>query len=210
MILDGKVPAGPLPQKWDLHKFENKLVNPANKRKYSVIVVGSGLAGAAAAASLAELGYQVKCFCYQDSPRLRALHRRARRHQRREKLSKRRRQRGPPFLRHHQGRRFSLARSQRLSPGAAKRQHHRSVRGAGRALRARIRRPFSQSFLRRFFGVAHVLRAGTNRTTAFIGRLPGALATDRFRRGRHDPALGDAGYCDDQTAKRGALSPVIW
>jgi succinate dehydrogenase / fumarate reductase flavoprotein subunit len=69
MIIDGKVPAGPLAQKWDTHKFESKLVNPANKRKYSVIVVGSGLAGAAAAATLAELGYQVKCFCYQDSPR---------------------------------------------------------------------------------------------------------------------------------------------
>ncbi len=64
-----KVPAGPLEEKWSRHKRESKLINPANKRKYSVIVVGSGLAGAAAAASLSELGYQVKCFCYQDSPR---------------------------------------------------------------------------------------------------------------------------------------------
>jgi len=56
-------------QKWDKHRFDMKLVNPANKRKYSVIVVGSGLAGASAAASLAELGYQVRCFCFQDSPR---------------------------------------------------------------------------------------------------------------------------------------------
>ena len=56
-------------QKWDKHRFDLKLVNPANKRKYEVIVVGSGLAGAAAAASMAELGYNVKCFCYQDSPR---------------------------------------------------------------------------------------------------------------------------------------------
>jgi len=70
MILDGKVPTGgPLSEKWDTHKFEMKLVNPANKRKYNVIVVGSGLAGASAAATLAELGYKVKCFCYQDSPR---------------------------------------------------------------------------------------------------------------------------------------------
>ncbi len=67
--LESKVPAGPVPQKWDKHKFEMKLVNPANKRKYSVIVVGSGLAGASAAASMAELGYQVSCFCFQDSPR---------------------------------------------------------------------------------------------------------------------------------------------
>src|SRR5436190_3223235 len=69
MELRSNVPAGPIEQKWDKHKFEMKLVNPANKRKYSVIVVGSGLAGASAAASLAELGYNVKCFCFQDSPR---------------------------------------------------------------------------------------------------------------------------------------------
>jgi succinate dehydrogenase flavoprotein subunit len=67
--LDPKVPAGPLEQKWTKFKFEARLVNPANKRKYSVIVVGTGLAGASAAASLAELGYDVHAFCYQDSPR---------------------------------------------------------------------------------------------------------------------------------------------
>jgi succinate dehydrogenase / fumarate reductase flavoprotein subunit len=67
--LDAKIPAGPLAAKWDKHKFDLKLVNPANKRKFDIIVVGSGLAGASAAASLAELGYQVKCFCFQDSPR---------------------------------------------------------------------------------------------------------------------------------------------
>jgi succinate dehydrogenase / fumarate reductase, flavoprotein subunit len=69
MKLDSKIPAGPLAQKWDQHKFAMKLVNPANKRKYDVIVVGTGLAGASAAASLTELGYNVKAFCYQDSPR---------------------------------------------------------------------------------------------------------------------------------------------
>ena len=69
MALDSKIPSGPLAQKWDKHKFDMKLVNPANKRKFDVIVVGSGLAGASAAASLAELGYKVKCFCFQDSPR---------------------------------------------------------------------------------------------------------------------------------------------
>jgi succinate dehydrogenase / fumarate reductase, flavoprotein subunit len=67
--LDPKVPAGPLEQKWSRYQFEAKLVNPANKRKYSVIVVGTGLAGASAAATLAELGYNVHAFCYQDSPR---------------------------------------------------------------------------------------------------------------------------------------------
>ncbi|MGJ1284296.1 fumarate reductase/succinate dehydrogenase flavoprotein subunit [Sphingobacterium spiritivorum] len=68
-MLDSKVPAGPLAQKWSNHKFNLKLVNPANKRKFTIIVVGTGLAGASAAASLAELGYNVKAFCYQDSPR---------------------------------------------------------------------------------------------------------------------------------------------
>ncbi|ALD21365.1 fumarate reductase/succinate dehydrogenase flavoprotein subunit [Hymenobacter sp. DG25A] len=69
MNLDSKIPEGPLAEKWDKHKFNVKLVNPANKRKYDVIVVGTGLAGASAAASLAELGYNVKAFTYHDSPR---------------------------------------------------------------------------------------------------------------------------------------------
>ena len=68
-VLDSKVPGGSLENKWDKHKFDLKLVNPANKRKYSIIVVGTGLAGASAAASLAELGYEVLNFCFQDSPR---------------------------------------------------------------------------------------------------------------------------------------------
>ncbi|HTM31528.1 MAG TPA: fumarate reductase/succinate dehydrogenase flavoprotein subunit [Vicinamibacterales bacterium] len=69
MTLDSKIPGGPLPDKWDRRKFENKLVNPANRRKYDVIVVGTGLAGASAAASLGELGYKVKLFGIHDSPR---------------------------------------------------------------------------------------------------------------------------------------------
>ena len=69
IMLDAKIPSGPLSEKWDKHRFELKLVNPANKRKYNIIVVGTGLAGGSAAASLAELGYYVKNFCVQDSPR---------------------------------------------------------------------------------------------------------------------------------------------
>src|SRR6476620_10790377 len=69
MELNARVPAGPLEKKWDRHRFEMKLVNPANKRKYTVIMVGSGLGGGAAAATMGELGYNVKCFCFQDSPR---------------------------------------------------------------------------------------------------------------------------------------------
>ena len=69
MILDSKIPEGPLADKWENHRFSSKLVNPANKRKFKIIVVGSGLAGGSAAATLGELGYNVDCFCYQDTPR---------------------------------------------------------------------------------------------------------------------------------------------
>jgi succinate dehydrogenase / fumarate reductase, flavoprotein subunit len=69
MTLDSRIPSGPIEQAWDTTRFEMKLVNPANKRKHSIIVVGSGLAGASASATLGELGYNVTCFCFQDSPR---------------------------------------------------------------------------------------------------------------------------------------------
>ena len=69
MELKSKCPEGPIETRWEKHRFDLKLVNPANKRKYNIIVVGSGLAGGSAAATLAELGYNVKCFCFQDSPR---------------------------------------------------------------------------------------------------------------------------------------------
>jgi hypothetical protein len=65
MSLDAKIPQGPLAEKWSKHKFDLKLVNPANKRKYDIIIVGTGLAGASAAASLAELGYNVKAYCFR-------------------------------------------------------------------------------------------------------------------------------------------------
>lgn len=68
-MLDARIPSGPIEKAWDKCRFEMKLVNPANKRKYEIIVVGSGLAGGSAAATLGELGYNVKCFCFQDSPR---------------------------------------------------------------------------------------------------------------------------------------------
>ena len=69
MTPDAKVPTGPIEHAWDQARFDFKLVNPANKRKHSIIVVGSGLAGASASATLGELGYKVQCFCFQDSPR---------------------------------------------------------------------------------------------------------------------------------------------
>ena len=69
MELNARIPAGPLAEKWDRRKFEMKLVNPANKRKFDVIVVGTGLAGASAASALGELGYNVQAFFIHDSPR---------------------------------------------------------------------------------------------------------------------------------------------
>ena len=66
--LDSKIPHGPIQEKWDNHKFQTKLVNPANKRKYKVLVVGTGLAGASAAATLSELGYPVEAFCISGPP----------------------------------------------------------------------------------------------------------------------------------------------
>ena len=69
MKLDARIPEGPIENKWTKHKAEIRLVNPANKRHIDVIVVGTGLAGASAAASMAEMGYNVKAFCFQDSPR---------------------------------------------------------------------------------------------------------------------------------------------
>ncbi|HBI43144.1 MAG TPA: fumarate reductase/succinate dehydrogenase flavoprotein subunit, partial [Planctomycetales bacterium] len=69
MNLDSKIPPGPLTEKWDKRRFDMKLVNPANKRKHRILVIGTGLAGSSAAASLAELGYQVDSFCFHDSPR---------------------------------------------------------------------------------------------------------------------------------------------
>src|SRR5271165_5764471 len=68
-MLESKIPSGPIEKKWEKARFDMKLVNPANRRKHSVIIVGSGLAGAAAAASLGQQGYNVACFCFQDSPR---------------------------------------------------------------------------------------------------------------------------------------------
>jgi succinate dehydrogenase / fumarate reductase flavoprotein subunit len=101
--LDAKIPSGAISEKWSKHKADMKLVSPANKRKFTVIVVGTGLAGGAAAASLGELGYNVKCFCFHDSPRrahsiaaqggINAA----------KNYQKRWRQRSPAFLRYSKG-----------------------------------------------------------------------------------------------------------
>ena len=183
MNLDAKIPSGPLAQKWDKHQFDMKLVNPANKRKFDVIVVGSGLAGASAAAYAGRTRVPGEMLLLPGQPAPRPQHRRAGRHQRRQELSERRRQRLPAVLRHDQRRRFPVARSERLPAGAGQREHHRSMRRAGGAVRPRIRRVAGQSLVRRRAGFAHVLRARPNGPAVVVGRLSGAYAA-RLARAR--------------------------
>ena len=123
--LDSRVPDGPIADKWTNHKFNMALVNPANKRKFEIIVVGTGLAGASAAATLGELGYRVKASDDSTTPAPRPLDCGPGRHQRRQELPERRRQRLSPLLRHGQGRRLPQPRGQRAPPGRGVGQHHR-------------------------------------------------------------------------------------
>ena len=179
MELNAKIPAGPLAEKWERHQFDLKLVNPANKRKFTVIVVGSGLAGASAAASMGELGYKVTCFCFQDSPR------------RAHSIAA---QGGINAAKNYQNDGDSVwrlfydtikggdfrareANVYRLAEISV--QHHRPVRGAGRAVRAGVRRLAGQPLVRRRAGVAHVLRARPDGPAAAARRVPGAGEGDR-------------------------------
>jgi len=117
MQLNARVPAGPLAAKWDQRRFEAQLVSPANRRKHRILVVGSGLAGASAAAILGELGYVVDCFCFQDSPR--RAHSIAAQGGIKcgEELLQRRRQRAAPLLRYDEGRRLPFPGGERLPAG---------------------------------------------------------------------------------------------
>ena len=211
MKLDARIPSGPIEQAWDNSPLRHEAGQPRQQAQaHHLIVVGSGLAGASAAASLGELGYNVKCFCFQDQPAPRPLHRRAGRHQRRQELPERRRQRLPPLLRHRQRRRLPRPRSQRLSPRADQRQHHRPVRRPGRALRARIRRLARQPLLRRRAGLAHLLRPRPDRPAASARRLPGARAPDRRR---HRSRCSRAPRCStwsSSTATPAASSRATW
>jgi succinate dehydrogenase / fumarate reductase flavoprotein subunit len=111
MSLDSHIPSGPMAMKWSKHKQDSKLINPKNKRKFTVLVVGSGLAGSSAAATLSELGYKVKVLLLPGLSPACALHRGTGRHQCGEELSKRRRQRASPLLRHGQRRRLPRSRA---------------------------------------------------------------------------------------------------
>ena len=119
-------------------------------------------------------GLQRQVLLLPGQPPPRAQHRRAGRHQRGQELPQRRRQRPAPVLRHDQGRRLPVPRGQRPPTGRGQRRHHRPVRGAGRAVRPRVRRAAGQPLLRRRAGVAHVLRARADRPAAAARRVPGA------------------------------------
>ena len=209
-VADTKAPGGPIADKWTTRKFEAALVNPANRRKLDVIIVGTGLAGGAAAATLGEAGYNVKSFCYQDIPAPRALDRRPGRHQRREELQGGRRLHLPALLRHGQGRRLPLARVQRLPAGRGQRQHHRPVRRAGRAVRPRVRRPARQPLLRRRPGLAHLLRPRPDRPAAAHRRLPGAGAPGRRRHRASSTPATRCSSSSSSTAGPAASSPATW
>ena len=166
------------------HASAAKLVNPANRRKLTVIVVGTGLAGGSAAATLGEPGYNVTASATRTAraaPTAIAA-------QGGINAAKNYRNDGdsvvPALLRHGQGRRLPRARVQRLPPGRGQRQHHRPVRRPGRALRPRVRRPARQPLVRRRPGVAHLLRPRPDGPAAAARRLPGARAADRGRQRR--------------------------
>ncbi len=155
--IDSKIPEGPLAQKWTNYKAHQKLVNPANKRNLDVIVVGTGLAGASAASTLGELGFNVLNFCIQDSPR--RAHSIAA--QGGINAAKDYQNDGDSVYRLFydtiKGGDFPLARGKRLSSRRGVKQYHRPVRGSGCTFRTRIRRPPRQPFVRWRTGIAYIL-----------------------------------------------------
>jgi succinate dehydrogenase / fumarate reductase flavoprotein subunit len=167
MQLNSKLPSGPIETAWDRRKFEMKLVNPANKRKYSIIVVGSGLAGGAASATLAELGYYVKCFCFQDSPR------------RAHSIAA---QGGINAAKNYQNDGDSIFRLfyDTVKGGDFRSREQNVYRLA--QISVGIIDAF-QSLLRRRPGVANFLRSRPDRPTTVAGRLPGPGAPDRHGQG---------------------------
>ena len=181
MDLNARIPAGPLAEKWDRRKFEMKLVNPANKRRYtdhrgrfrSRRRLGRGLAWRA--------GLQGPVLLLPGQPPSCALHRGPGRHQRGQELPERWRFDLAALLRHGEGRRFQGPRGQRVPPRPDQCQHHRPVCGAGRSVRAGIRRPARQSVVRWRPGFQDILRPGPDRAAAAAGLLSGAGATGRPR-----------------------------
>jgi succinate dehydrogenase / fumarate reductase, flavoprotein subunit len=169
MKLESNIPAGPLESKWSRYKFDLKLVNPANRKKFTVIVVGTGLAGASAAATLAEQGYNVLAFTIQDSPR--RAHSIAA--QGGINAAKNYANDGDSVYRLFydtiKGGDYPRPRGQRAPPRRSQRQHHRSGRGPGRPLCPRIRRLPRHPLLRRRAGRPHLLCSRPDRPATLLG-----------------------------------------
>ena len=172
--LEAHVPSGPLADKWRNHRDHSKLVAPNNRRKFEIIVVGTGLAGGSAAATLGELGYKVKCFCYQDSPR--RAHSIAA--QGGINAAKNYQNDGDSVFRLFydtiKGGDFRSREANVYRLAEVSNLHHRPMRRAGRAVCARIRRVARESLLRRRAGFANVLRARPDRP-AIVARRYQAL-----------------------------------
>ena len=181
---DTKAPGGPIDERWDTRQFEARIANPANRRRLSVIVVGTGLAGASAAATLGEAGYVVKSFCYQDSPR------RAHSIAAQGGINAAKNYKGDGdsvyrlFYDTVKGGDYRSRESNVYRLAEVSTEHHRPVRRAGRPVRPRVRRPARQPLVRRRAGLPHVLRPRPDRPAAADRRLPGAGAPGR-RRHRH-------------------------
>ena len=211
MELDSKIPPGPLARSGTYAKSHYKLVNPANKRKYDIIVVGAGLAGAVGRgdARRARLQRQVLRLPRLAAPR--ALHRRAGRHQRREELPERRRLHLPPLLRHRsKAATTARAKPTSIASPSCRVEHHRPGRRAGRAVRARVRRPAREPLLRRRAGLAHLLRARPDRPAAAPRRVPGAGAPDRARPREDVQRATRCSTSSSSTARPRASSPATW
>ena len=193
-IADTKAPGGPLDERWDTRQFEARIANPANRRRLSIIVVGTGLAGASAAATLGEAGYVVKSFCYQDSPR------RAHSIAAQGGINAAKNYKGDGdsvyrlFYDTIKGGDYRSRESNVYRLAAGEPEHHRPVRRPGRPVRPRVRRPARQPLLRRRAGLPHLLRPRPDRPAAAHRRLPGPRAPGRRRHGEdlHPPRDGRA------------------
>jgi hypothetical protein len=179
MALASNAPSGPIETRWTRHKADLKLISPTNRRKFSVIVVGTGLAGASAAATLAELGYKVKAFCFHDSPAPGALDRRPGRASTPPRTTR-------TTATACTGCSTTPSRAVTSGPGSrtsstrrGQREHHRPVRGPGRPLRSRIRGAPRQPLLWRGAGLADVLRPRPDRPAAAPRGLPGSRTGGR-------------------------------
>ena len=192
MKLNASIPAGPIAEKWTRHRFEMKLVNPANKRKHQRDRGRQRARGRRRRGLARRARLRRERLLLPGQPAARALDRRAGRHQRRQELPERRRLGVPALLRHRQGRRLPRPRGERLPPRRALGEDHRPVRGAGRAVRARVRRHARQPLVRRRARLAHLLRARPDRPAAAARRLPGADAAGGARPGQALPAPRDA------------------